>query len=260
MKHTACITWASRGIWLELAHLHAQAGHNVVLVARSSKDLEALAKKLTSTYNIQAHICVCDLTQDNGPEQVYTFCKEHNLHIDYLINNAWFGGYGAFAERSWEDDHGMINLNIVALTQLTHLFLPDMLEKKSWHILQVASTAGMVPGPFQAVYHATKAYVLSLSQAIAKEIEDTWVTMTALCPGPVATGFAKAANLEDTEIFQQAAPASDVAKDGFDAMLQWKLVVISWLPTYYKLLLSVLPLLPRKVVLNEAAKAIQKKN
>lgn len=254
----ACITWASRWIGLELARLHAQQGHTLVLIARNEDDLQRIAKEFARTYSICVHILPLDLTQTDADKIVWEFCQENDLTVDYLVNNAWFWWYGAFAQREREQDSAMIDLNIKALTALTHRFVPDMVARGSWKILQVASTAWMVPGPMQAVYHATKAYVLSLSQAVASELEGTWVTMTALCPGPVDTNFAHVADLEDTTVFQDPASPSDVAQDGFDAMQQGKLVVISWLSGYYKLLIGMLPLLPRRVVLNQAKKAIAK--
>lgn len=258
MSKIALITGASRGIGLALSHLHAQAWHDLVLVARNKQKLSSIAEKFQKIYNITVHVIVEDLTDMVSVRNVYSICKDQSLHIDFLVNNAWFWWYGNFVDRSRDDDCAMIDLNIKALTFLTHLFLPDMISSWSWKILQVASTAGMVPWPLQAVYHATKAYVLSLSQAIAKELEWTWVTMTALCPWPVATWFAQTANLEDSAIFQQAVSPDTVAKDGYDAMMKGKLLVISWLPTYYKILLGIMPLLPRSYVLNEAKKAIKK--
>lgn len=257
---TALITGASRGIGRSLAQLHALAGHDLVLVARNETQLQELADQLQANHQIATTIIPADLTDAQQVEQVFTTCQDQHIDIDYLINNAGFGGYGRFDQRDRTDDQAMIALNINALTHLTHLFLPGMIKRKRGKIMQVASTAGMVPGPMQAVYHATKAYVLSLSQALAAELAEIPITVTALCPGPVDTDFAKEANLEDTSVFADAAPVDQVAQDGFEGMMRGKLVVITGLPTYYRLLLGLLPLLPRKFVLKQARQAVSKKS
>lgn len=260
MEHTptALITWASRGIGRALAHLHAQDGHTLVLVARSEADLQQVQQELTDAYDIKVYTLALDLSLPESATQIVDYCQQSHLSIDYLINNAWFGGYGEFWTQDWKTHESMISLNMTTLTHLTYLLLPSMIKKKSWKILQVASTAGMIPGPMQAVYHATKAYVLSLSQAIAKELEWTDVTVTALCPGPVDTWFAKVANVADTEVFKHAANVDDVARDGYRAMMRGELVVVSGLPWVYRFLMSLLPFLPRSFVLSQAKQAIQK--
>lgn len=197
-----------------------------------------------------------DLSQTDAPEQIYHICKQKNLTIQHLINNAWFGGYGFFQNQDWIQHISMIQTNIIALTQLTYLCLPDMIAHKNGKILQVASTAGMIPGPMQAVYHATKAYVLSLSQALAKELEWTGVTVTALCPWPVDTNFAQVAHLQNSQIFKHAVKANVVAQDWFHALMNGELVVVSGLPMYYRFLLGMMPLFPRSFILNQAKKAI----
>ncbi len=256
--HTALITWASRGIGKSLAHLHAQDGHNLVLVARSQDDLDVLKQDLIKEYHIIVHTMSIDLSKPDSASWVYEYCKKHDIKIDYLINNAGFGGYGELWKQDWIKHQSMIDLNITTLTHLTYLFLPEMIARKSGKILQVASTAGMIPGPMQAVYHATKAYVLSLSQAVSKELEWTGVTITALCPGPVDTWFAKVANVVDSKAFQYAADVDEVAREGYRAMMRGDLVIISGLPRHYRFLMSLLPLLPRSFVLSQAKQAIQK--
>jgi short-subunit dehydrogenase len=199
-----------------------------------------------------------DLSERNAPKEVYDFLKKENIQIDYLINNAGFGGYGKFHERNWEDDQKMLDLNISALTYLTRLFLPDMVNRNNGRILNVASTAGFMPGPLQAVYYATKAYVLSFSQAIAEELHDTNITVTALCPGPVDTGFISAADLEDSKLFRRNLENSkDVAKKGYLAMAKGKLIEITQIPL--KIALNIfMPFIPRKTVLKIVRKMQEK--
>ena len=151
-----------------------------------------------------------------------------NFEIDYLINNAGFGDYGLFYESDWDKQERMINLNMLALTQLTHLFLPDMLKRKSGKIMNVASTAAFQPGPLMSVYYASKAYVLFFSEAIANELEGTGVTVTALCPGPTKSGFQKAANVEHSKMLNaKSIPTSKkVAEYGYKAMMKGKHVAV----------------------------------
>jgi len=258
MGDTALITGASSGIGRELARLHAQQGGDLVIVARSKDALEALCEELQSKHGVRVTVIIADLTEPDAPQTVFEKVTAARLSIDTLVNNAGFGGHGLFHERDWEKESAMIRLNVLALTHLTHLFLPAMVERKQGRILNVASTAGFLPGPLQAVYYATKAFVLSFTQAIAEELSGTGVTVTALCPGPVDTGFAKAANVEDVEAFDNTASASDVARIGYRAMQSGKLVVID----DWKLGLMVnwiLPLLPRRLVLKLSRRSMEKK-
>lgn len=257
-KNTAIITGASSGIGLEFAHLHAEAGGDVVVVARRRSALEELSNELMSKHQTSVLVIEADLTEEDAPAEVYQRVTDAGIEVDCLINNAGFGGHGLFHEREWKQDEAMIQLNVLALAELTRLFLPGMVERKRGKILNVASTAGFLPGPLQATYYATKAFVLSFSQAIAEELSNTGVTVTALCPGPVDTGFAKAGNLEDVEAFDQAASARTVAELGYQAMLDGKLVVIDdWKLGF--LLDWVVPFLPRKLVLRMSRQAMEKK-
>jgi uncharacterized protein len=252
----ALITGWSRGIWLELAKLHAQAGHGLVLVARNQQELTNAQTILKAIADVPVHVFSQDLSVPWAAQAVVDFCAASELQIEYLVNNAWFGWKGNFWEQDLTRHQQMIQTNLTALTELTYLILPQMIKRKSGRVLHVWSTAGMVPGPTQAIYHATKAYVNSLSQAIAWELKGTGVTMTVLCPGPVDTWFFETANIVSTQINKQAVSADGVAQDGYDAMMDGELLVVSWLPAYYKILMNLMPLLPRSFILQQAYKAI----
>lgn len=247
MKNVALITGASSGIGLELARIHAANG-DLVLIARSEKDLVRIKNELESKHKCVVHIIVKDLTQTEAPKEIFEELKIKGIEIQYLMNNAGLGGYGYFHERSMEDETFMIRLNISVLVELTHLFLPGMIERKSGKILNTASTAGFMPGPLQTVYFASKAFVVSFSQALAYEMKSSGVTVTALCPGPVNTGFAKAANMDGNPLFKNAVLPSSTAKKGYRAMVKGKLKVI----TDWKLnfaIFVVIPLIPIKWVM-----------
>lgn len=251
MSHTALITGASSGIGEELARIHAAAGDNLVLVARTETKLQALKKELQTRHNINVTYIVKDLTQPAAAREVYDEVKQLGITVDYLINNAGFGGLGKFHEREWEKDLAMINLNIVALTALTRFFLPDMVQRNSGRILNVSSTASLLPGPLQAVYYATKAYVTSFSNAVAEELHDTNVTVTALLPGATETKFGSVSGMDKTVMFKNTASAKEVAQDGYDGMMAGKLDVISGLGFANKIMMAVAPLMPKKMVLKQ---------
>jgi len=221
---TALITGASSGIGLDLAHLFAQDGHDVVLVARSEDKLRELATELERKHKIAAHVIVADLTRPDAPQHIF----ERAPAIDILVNNAGFGTSGKFADADLRTELEMIQVNVTALTHLTKLFLGPMLQRGHGRILNVASTAAFQPGPLMAVYYATKAYVLSFSEAIAEELRGTGVTVTVLCPGPTATGFQKNANLGSETLLKVMRPVSSmsVARAGYHALMRGQRVVI----------------------------------
>lgn len=248
MKKAGIITGASSGIGKELARIHASNGNNVILVARRKDALDKLAIELIDEFKIEAHVFVMDLTLPNGPSDLYAYTQKQGIFIDYLFNNAGFGGHGTFANRSWESDGNMIDLNIKALTELMHLFLPSMIANKEGRILNTASTAGFIPGPLQATYFATKAYVLSLTKATSFELRNTGVTVTALCPGPVKTEFEEVAGMRNSGLFENGADPKSTAKKGYSAMMKGKRTVISSIG--YTLLLRILmPIIPDRLVL-----------
>ncbi|MDD4967868.1 MAG: SDR family oxidoreductase [Paludibacter sp.] len=228
MNKTALITGASSGLGKEFARIHASKGGDLVLVARSKDKLEALKFELEKQFGISVTVIVKDLSDQYAPKAVFDELKGQKIRIDYLINNAGFGDFGLFAETDWEKQLEMINLNITCLTYLTRLFLPDMIENKEGKILNIASTAAFQPGPTMSVYFATKAYVLSFSEAIANELKGTGVTVTTLCPGATETGFKAAASLEESNLFKgnQIASSKEVAEFGYSKMLEGKTVVI----------------------------------
>lgn len=225
---TALITGASSGIGLELAKIHAKNSDNLVLVARSEQKLKDLATELEGKFNIQVEVIAKDLSKLDSAKAVFDSVKSKDIKIDYLINNAGFGDYGHFSETDWEKENNMIQLNITALTQLTKLFLPEMIERKRGKIMNVASVASFLPGPLMAVYYATKAYVLNFSEALNNEVKPHNISVTALCPGPTISGFQSSANLGDSKLFSKGKfPTSkEVSEYGYKAMMKGKAVAI----------------------------------
>lgn len=199
----------------------------MIITARSDDKLNQLKTELEKKYSIQVMVIPKDLSLSDSPAEIYREVKQAGIEVDYLINNAGFGGQGKFHERDWGQDLAMINLNVVALTALTRLFLPDFVKRNSGKILNVSSTASLLPGPLQAVYFATKAYVTSFSNAVAEELFDTNVTVTALLPGATETEFARTSGMGQTDMFENTFSARSVARDGYDAMLAGKLNVMA---------------------------------
>ena len=225
---TVLITGASGGIGYELARLFARDHHNLILVARSGDKLAQVATDL-QTLGVHVHIYTLDLAAPTAPKFLFEQVQSAGLIVDILVNNAGFGALGEFAHMSQEQVLGQIQLNIVALTELTRLFLPSMLARRSGRVMNVASTAGFQPGPLMAVYYATKAYVISFSEAIANEVRNSGVTVTCFCPGATHTGFAKRAGNEKTRVFKQfgAMSAEKVALDGYRALMEGRTLAIS---------------------------------
>ena len=225
---TALVTGASSGIGLELATLLAKNHHDLVLIARGRERLDGIARGLTEEFGVTATVLPADLTDPSAPIDIVLALAEQKLSIDVLVNNAGFGVYGFFANTPLEKELAMIQVNITALTHLTKLLLPRMLERRRGRILNVASTAAFQPGPLMAVYYATKAYVLSFSEALGNETAGTGVTVTALCPGPTITEFQKRAGLEMTRLFKSplVMDAPTVARAGYDGMMRGKRVVV----------------------------------
>ena len=250
MPKTALITGASSGIGRELATIHAERGGDLIIVARRVEKLNALRDALQSKHRVRVHVHAMDLTEPDAPTRLYEAVKNQNLTVDYLVNNAGFGGVGKFVERAWSDDRSMIQLNVIALAHLTHLFLPDFIGRGAGRVLNVSSTAGYMPGPLQATYFATKAFVNSFSNALAEELRGTGVTVSALQPGATKTEFADVAGLENSDLMKQAVSARRVAEDGYNGMLDGKLDIVSGLPGG-KFTLGVAGLLPKKLVLKQ---------
>ena len=251
MKKTALITGASSGIGKEFARIHAEKGGDLVITARSRDKLEELKSELEKNHNIKVTVIAKDLALQGAPEEIYNKVKKAGIEIDYLINNAGFGGLGKFHEREWEKDNAMINLNITALTALTRFFLPDFVKKNSGKILNVSSTASYMPGPLQAVYYATKAYVSFFSNAVAEELSDTDITVTALLPGATSTEFGKISGMDKTVLFAKTASPRKVAEDGYEGMLKGKLNVVSGVTFSQKIMFAILPFIPKKTLLRK---------
>ncbi len=228
MNKTALITGASNGIGLELAKIHAKNNDNLVLVARSKGKLEELKADLEKQYKVTVFIVAKDLSLPNAAQDIFDELKNQNISVNYLVNNAGFGDFGLFAETDWTKEEQMINLNITTLTQFTKLFLKDMIKNGGGKIMNVASTAAFQSGPTMAVYYATKAYVLSFSEAIDNEVRPQGVTVTALCPGATESGFQAAAKMEESKLVKdRKLPTSkEVAEYGYKAMMRGKTVAI----------------------------------
>src|SRR5512137_1041621 len=215
---TVLVTGASSGIGLELARCFAADGCRLVLVARKGNVLEALATDLRKAHKIQAQVITTDLAHPDAPARLLAHLQAAGLKVDVLVNNAGFGAQGRFAELPLQRQLEMLQVNITSLTHLTRLLLPGMIERHRGGILNVASTAAFQPGPGMAVYYATKAYVLSFTEALAEELAGTGVTVTALCPGPTQTNFAEAAGARTSRLFNKTAmSAASVAKTGHRA-------------------------------------------
>jgi uncharacterized protein len=202
MNKSVLITGASSGIGLNFSHKFAESGHDVILVARSEGKLRTLALELESKYGVRAYVFTSDLSEPGASKVLYDKVKAQGTQVDILINNAGFGLFGEFEETELSKELDMIQVNITALTELSKYVGQEMVARKSGQILNVASTAAFQPGPLMAVYYATKAYVLSFSEALANEWATHGVKVTALCPGATRTGFSDAAELQSSKLFQ----------------------------------------------------------
>jgi uncharacterized protein len=235
-EQTALITGASAGIGHELAKHFARDGYRLVLVARRKVAMEKVAEELRKLGSPGVTVMVKDLALLEAPDQLFAETQKAGLHIDVLVNNAGFGGNGAFAKTNLDDELDMMQLNMVALTHLTKLYLAPMLARKRGKVVNIASTAAFQPGPFMAVYYASKAYVLSFSEAIYEELRGTGVSVTCVCPGATHTEFAKRARMENSKLFKaRAMDAGKVAAMAYKGIQQGKPLVITgfvnWLGT-----------------------------
>jgi short-subunit dehydrogenase len=248
MKNTALITGASNGIGLELAKVHASKGGDLVLVARNKSKLDELKAELEKQFKISVFTIGKDLSLNNSAREVYDETTKQKIQIDYLINNAGFGDFGMFVETDWNKELQMINLNITTLTQFTKLYLQDMVKRRSGKIMNVASTAAFQSGPTMAVYYATKAYVLSFSEAVDNEVHDKGITVTTLCPGATESGFQAAAAMEESNLVKgKKLPTSqEVAEYGYASMMKGKTVAIHGMMNY--LLANSVRFTPRALV------------
>lgn len=247
MSKTALITGASRGIGHELAKLCAADGFRLVLIARDAAALKERARELRKLGAPDVLAIAADLSDPAAPETVFKRVRNKGWIVDTLVNNAGFATYGPFAKTDLTRELQELQLNVVALTHLTKLFLPDMIRRKRGAVLNVASIAAFLPGPLMAVYYASKAYVLHFSLALRHELRTSAVTVTTLCPGPTDTGFVKAAGMRKSRLFKRGTmDVADVARKGYEGMKRGKSVVIPGIVN--KLQIFSLRLAPRAVV------------
>lgn len=254
---TALITGATSGIGKELAYIHAARKGNLILVARNFNTLLEMKNDIESIFKVSVYVIQKDLTFLNAAQEVYQEINSENIEVHYLINNAGFGGIGKFHERALYDDLNMIQLNIVSLTALTHLFLKDFVAKNEGKILNVSSTASLMSGPLQAVYFATKAYVTSFSNAIAEELSDTNITITNLMPGATETNFGAVSGMDKTAMFKKTSSPKKVAEDGYNAMIKGELDKFSGLSLKQKIMMKLLPFISKKNILKQVKKLQQ---
>lgn len=261
-EKTALVTGASGGIGYELTKLFARDGYSLVLVARNAGELQKIAEQLKSEYGISVKIIPKDLASPDSPREIFDEIQADGISIDILVNNAGFGTYGPFPTTNLKDELEMIQVNMASPTHLTKLFLPSMIDRGHGRILNVSSMAAFQPGPLLAVYCASKSYVLSLSEALAEELKGTGVTVTALCPGPVSTGFARRAKTERTKVMMKGLlnrvwEAKDVAAIGYHGLMKGKTVVIPG--KRYIISTFIVRWVPRKLVRKSAKKIMEER-
>ncbi|MDR1171003.1 MAG: SDR family oxidoreductase [Bacteroidales bacterium] len=256
MAEYALITGASSGIGLELARIAASNNINLILLARNADKLMQLRTELEERHPIKVLAVGCDLTEPDTVEKVAALLHGRGIVPDILINNAGFGMYGSFDRIGAETEENMIRLNVASLTELTKIIYRQMRSRGKGKILNVSSIAGFMPGPWMAVYHATKAYVLSFSEALAAEARGSGVTVTVLCPGPTETNFENRASagtgIKVFEKFGKLPAARQVAKYGWQSMMKGKTVAIHGGKNRW--LVFLIRFLPRKTTANVAGK------
>ena len=224
-KQVALITGASSGIGLAFARIFAREGYDLALAARGEQRLNEIADELKTKYRTNTTVLAKDLSIASAPDEIFSALQ--GVSVEALVNSAGFATYGQFVEIDLTKELELMQVNMVALTHLTKLFLRPMLERRSGKILNMSSTAAFQPGPLMAVYYASKAYVLSFSEALAQEVRDQGVTVTALCPGPTQSGFQKRADMEQSKLVQDGLMDADtVAQAGYRALMQGKTSVV----------------------------------
>ncbi len=229
MKNFALITGGTSGIGLELARLLAADHHNLVIVARDQQELDSVSSELSQQHPISVITIQKDLFNPEGPLEVINALKAKGIVLDILINNAGQGVYGEFIDTDLDRELAIVQLNINACIIFTKHVLKEMIARNSGKILNVSSIAGKIPGPYQAVYHGTKAFVHFFSEAVRNEIRDTNITVTSLLPGATDTDFFSKADMEASKIVQEGdlADPATVAKDGYQALMEGKDMVVS---------------------------------
>lgn len=244
---TVLITGATTGIGYEMSKLFAMNGYNLVIIARNQSQLQQLQQQWENEFGVTIHAIEKDLSQPSSVTEIMDYLDKNKIEIDILINNAGFGLYGPFIETSIEQELQMIQVNIVALTHLTKCLVPNMIRKKKGKILNVASIAAFQSGPLMAVYYATKAYVLSFSEALTNELADHGILVSVLCPGPTNTEFEKRANLKQSKLSRRNLMyPEEVAKIAFRQFMKGKTFIVPGATNW--ILVRSSRLLPRKMV------------
>jgi hypothetical protein len=252
----ALITGASSGLGAELAREFARHGHDLVLVARDAVRLNRLAEELQTGSSIALTVVTRDLAQPGAAGDLAAELSRRGLEIDILVNNAGMIVYGEFSRTSWEDEQQMIGVNLMALTQLTKLLLPGMLARREGKILNVGSVGSFAPSPLNAVYSATKAYVLSLSEALAEEVRGSGVSVMALCPGVVRTELQTRASMTHVRLMRSGVlEAADVARAGYAGLMAGRRVVVYGPATWLQVFLT--RFLPRVWVVRSARRMLE---
>ena len=227
MKKTVLITGAASGIGREFANIFAAEGYDMVIVGRNANKMDAMKADYEQKYAVGVSCIQADLSKDNEAQRVYDEVNAMGISVDVLINNAGVGDYGRFVDIDWAKERALAGLNMLSVMQLMHLYAADMEMRGGGRILNVSSIAAYTPGPYMPMYYASKSFVYSLSQAVAKEMEGTGVTVTCLCPGPTATNFEKEANMGKSNkmftLFKPMTPA-EVAREGYDALMRGEVV------------------------------------
>lgn len=252
---TALITGGSGGIGLELARQFAAHGHDLVLTARNRDTLEAVAGTIEGKHGVKVTVIADDLTDPDAPQRLFDAVAAENIDIHFLVNNAGFGLGGEFVDTDVRRELEMVQVNIVALIQLTKMYLPAMIKRRSGHILNLASTAAFQPGPLMSVYYASKAFVLSFSEALDEELRNSGVSVTCLCPGATATNFAETAGVGNSKLFATigGTTAEQVAEYGYEAMIRGERVAV--VGTRNKIMVQAERFAPRKLVTMLSRKA-----
>jgi short-subunit dehydrogenase len=248
-QQTALITGASSGIGVDLAECFARDGYDLILTARSEPALREVAQRLADTYRVRATPVAQDLGEIGGGVKLAEAIRARGLPVDVLVNNAGYGVAGAFSQSDMAAELGMIDLNIRALVELTRVYWTDMLAKRSGGVLNVASTAAFQPGPLMATYYASKAFVLSFSEALWEEARGTNVRVSCLCPGPTVSNFRARAGTDKKKLARASTPmsAAEVAELGYRAWRADKRVEVTGLRN--RVMAAAIPFLPRKAVL-----------
>ena len=240
LKKYALITGATSGIGLELAKLFANDKYNLVIVARDENELSTTANSITTQYGVDVRTYAKDLSLPESSFELFDEIRQANIDIDVLVNNAGQGLYGEFADTDLRRELSIIQLNITSLVVLTKYYLQDMIGRGGGKILNLSSVASKAPGPLQSVYHGTKAFVQSFSEAVRNEVKDKNITITALLPGATDTDFFNKAGMLDAKNVAEGklADAAAVAKDGYNALMRGDDMVVSGFKNKMKVAMS----------------------